>query len=71
MVELARSFCEICEIEGMHLIKTYYDGTVMHVCINCRHIEMIKLGYDYIRIKKALANEKLAVDLFPQNKPAQ
>jgi len=59
MVELARRYCEVCESEGVHLIKTYYDGTVVQVCIKCRHNGMIKLGYDHNKINKMLEDEEL------------
>ena len=68
MVELVRHYCEVCEKEGIHLFKTYYDGTVVQICLACRHSELNKLGYDFNRIKKAVEDETIINSLFPPTK---
>jgi ribosome-binding protein aMBF1 (putative translation factor) len=65
MVELKHQYCKICKKNTNHALKTYYDGTIAQVCLECQQIELIRKGYDYRRFKKAVNKKSHHVYLFP------
>ncbi|MFC1804139.1 hypothetical protein ACFL0D_09290 [Thermoproteota archaeon] len=65
MVELKVHQCKVCQKKTSHVLQSYYDGTVVQVCLECRHRELTKKGYDYRRFERAITNEYYKRDLFP------
>lgn len=53
-------YCRYCQKITSQAVKTYYDGTVVMECLDCRFRELTKKGYNYRNYEKTTSIEKIA-----------
>jgi ribosomal protein L44E len=65
MVELTHHYCKDCQKKTSHVLQTYYDGSVVRICLVCRSRELTRKGFDYRRYERIINNEQYKKELFP------
>ena len=58
MVEINRHYCKDCQKNTSHIVQTYYDGTVVKICLVCRDKELTEKGYDYRRYERIINRDQ-------------
>ena len=57
MTELKLWYCKCCQRRTPQTVKSYYDGTVVMECLECRFRELTKKGYNYRTYERRIARE--------------